>query len=973
MPWICILGTHRSGKSSLLKSSEIKLASPTQFSTTQMSPTQVIDWWINEDAILLEASGNLFFNLDQVEDSHNNWKQLLRLCKKKRVRRPFEHLILTIDCATLSDNSSTTTLLDLLTKQLQALKKMHCKCAITLIVTQSDHIVGFNDFFSHLSHHERKSSFGFEIKLSEKNQISTQLNQYFETFLNTINQQTLTRLHREQSLNKRELIQEFPIQMEQFIDSLKHFIINIPSHISTQLTSLYFTSSKTKGSTINLTESTISQSFKLEQQHCKNSRSQKPFFIHNTLAHCINQCARYRQKLSRFIMLPATIFTILGLTVAWHQAYQTNVDLILASNQINSYVQQKNMPLLQWLSQINNLRKIINTYDGSRIKAYKWIGFSQPEKIYRHSKNRYQQMLIQYFPAYLNKMLTNVIVNNKNNPIKLYFALKTYLMLIEPNHYNQQSVINWFNHQWHHAYPMQDKMIQDLNHYLLVLLNTPSINWKYSSTLIAIARDKLRSISLDKIAYIKLEDQFTNQQNLIFPPSNQITGLNLSAVKVSKLYSASVFNRVFLHDIPKLATAITDNAWVFGTATNNNRNSDITTLITLLRKDYLHHYNSQWLNIINKIKFNQPQNISELNNLTHQIVDKKSMLNQLLNIIIGNANLLKGSLENNHTLALINDLTQQKSSYIKIKKALMRLSAYLTIMTQAPNPDKSSYNLTINRIQQKKPNDPISQLFSLAAKYPQPIAQWLNTIAQGSWQLILNQSRSYLNTIWATTVLTEYNNHIKGKYPFDTTSDNDVSLLDFTHFFGPGGTIDVFFNYYLKPFVNLKKNYWSWIKPQHSDLGMSQSTLDLFIRASLIQQMFFTNNHQSASFKFNMSPIHLSQSLKIFTLNIDGQVITTTHKIHDQQLLTWPGPRSGNATIHFVSNNNSHATQMTHGVWAWFRLLQQSTVKGTHNPTQFMVDFHHNNEHALLKITANNKANPYLIDIIDKFHIPEQL
>ena len=54
-------------------------------------------------------------------------------------------------------------------------------------------------------------------------------------------------------------------------------------------------------------------------------------------------------------------------------------------------------------------------------------------------------------------------------------------------------------------------------------------------------------------------------------------------------------------------------------------------------------------------------------------------------------------------------------------------------------------------------------------------------------------------------------------------------------------------------------------------LNISQNTLDQLLRASLIQQMFFTNNLKQPSFRFNLVPLALSNQIKSFVFNLSGQ------------------------------------------------------------------------------------------------------
>ena len=147
----------------------------------------------------------------------------------------------------------------------------------------------------------------------------------------------------------------------------------------------------------------------------------------------------------------------------------------------------------------------------------------------------------------------------------------------------------------------------------------------------------------------------------------------------------------------------------------------------------------------------------------------------------------------------------------------------------------------------------------------------------------------------------------------------------------------------------------------------------MFIRASLIQQMFFTDNRGKPSFTFSMKPEQLSKRIKSFTLNLEGQIVQATHNDKSTTNLTWPGNNPGNVTLHFSNHEDQNPTTMTNGVWAWFRLLDTSNLQPTNNPKQFLVNFSIGNSTATFNLVADNKVNPYLPDILSKFICPDDL
>ncbi|WP_369597181.1 hypothetical protein [Vibrio sp. 03_296] len=92
-------------------------------------------------------------------------------------------------------------------------------------------------------------------------------------------------------------------------------------------------------------------------------------------------------------------------------------------------------------------------------------------------------------------------------------------------------------------------------------------------------------------------------------------------------------------------------------------------------------------------------------------------------------------------------------------------------------------------------------------------------------------SRSHLNTLWVNKVLKPYERSIKGRYPFEPRAKTEVTLKDFSRFFGYGGTLDAFFVEYLEPFVDTSRSAWrferkSVLVKKHSPYSNEQIASD---------------------------------------------------------------------------------------------------------------------------------------------------
>jgi type VI secretion system protein ImpL len=294
----------------------------------------------------------------------------------------------------------------------------------------------------------------------------------------------------------------------------------------------------------------------------------------------------------------------------------------------------------------------------------------------------------------------------------------------------------------------------------------------------------------------------------------------------------------------------------------------------------------------------------------------------------------------------------------------------LSTMASAPSSVKAAFNNTEKRFNTHGKGDPITGVLQVATTAPQPVQSWLNAIAHNSWQLMLSNTKIYLNSVWKATVLQQYNQTIKGRYPIFKDEKKDISTTNFNKFFGPSGIVGAFFNNNLKPLINTNQAYWTWKKLDDEQIDITQSTLDMLIRASMIQKMFYSNNASKPSLKFTLTPISMSTNVSQFILNIGGQMIQYMPGIKHTNNVKWPGPDGNFVTMRFDNLDPKKPTQTNMGAWAWLHLLDTATIKPSSDPRSYEVTFNLKGNQADYQLTADNPINPYLPNVLGAFRCP---
>lgn len=875
------------------------------------------------------------------------------LCQDLKPFQPIQSVLITMDVPNLVTQETALEDAKEIAQQLACLRKQQKKFELNIALTQCDRVYGFKEFFANLNIQERKKILG------------THSPQDFETLLKEVNAQIIARLHQETLSDKRKLIQLFPAQLEKLIEHLHAFTAGISSQSALYIKNTYFTSSKQKNKSIDLlgNRDTI----------LPPTINDKPYFIADMMAQLINDAETHKLKtkrldIKRWVTLPVCIMLVIGFIVSWHISYQ-NTSITL--KQIESNLQKKpNSPVKPaWLAKLNLLSTSIKELNNPSLKYSHLIGFSQTNKLKKKLILLYQTQLHTQFLPYIEGILSDTIVHNMNhNKLNLYNALKIYLMLTEQEHYDKKNIVNWFTLHWHKQDPQQQQL---LLHHLSQLLALQNKNWPRNQPLIDQAQQVLQQLPIADIIFLELQGNYKNQTLPLASMLQHHDNLDLSKAQIPSLFSPDHFKEIYNHQIPSLVSTFSQGNWVIGKPTaHDNDPQQQNKLIADVRALYLQYLSQAWQAIIPDIKLKKPQNFADVQSLIHEITSPQSSLTQILEFASGNANLNK-QLKASASLQLVSQFLQQKEVYTKAVSALQALSSYLKAIVSSDDINKASYNTAISILNSPDQPNPIGTLLQL--QLGSPIQSWLNTVAQGSWNILLQNSKIYLDNIWSNTVVPTYLSNINNRYPLNPTSDENISLNHFSDFLGPDGTMDVFFNYYLKPFVDMSSNYWLWQSLYGQSINMPQNVLDMFMRASLIQQMFFADDHQKMSFKFSLIPVAKSKSIRAVTINIEGQIQQYTSAHHSGSILTWPGPNAGQVSITTSFYKGDDFTQSFDGPWALFRLIQSATLTPTNNPQKYTLKLKFGKATATYHLITDNRINPFIPDILNKFHCPDSL
>lgn len=963
LPAYLILGQNQSGKTSLLTQANPENPLP-------LASEKYYDCWLVNNAVFFDYI--FAAETASAANSLSLWNHFIKLLARYRRKLRFRGIIITIDLSQFFNEKSAFDF-DKICQQLQEVTVVFQQLPIYLIFTHCDLIAGFTDFFEDLSQEERGQALGFSFPNIKTSRNMTEIFALqFNMLLKRLNERLIWRLHQEHNLQKRERIKDFPLQLEILKNSLASMINQINNITAVKLCGCYFTSNSQQQMPINFLKESLEKTFQLKQYQPNIQQKipqQKSYFttqLFTQITESYHEIISSKSHLFSYIIYGAAFLLVVSCSGYWYRNYKENMIAIQELQQAiaeskNNYPQ--NSPYA-FLSTLNALAQAL-------VK----INSSHSEQLIQTAKSTYHDLLVTHFlPVLKNILETNIqiAINNKTSD-NLYSTLKAYLMLTDLAHRDPQFIKQWFATYWQQQLP--DNIVEQKE--LVIQLNQilqQSLTFNGDQKIIATARNNLNQIPLAQLSYSVLLDHY-RQPVKIFDKNNAITIKDNYTIPA--LFTAKNFNDIYNHQITNACQEVLSGNWVLGQKSIDSSTINLDQLVNQLQTLYLNQYANAWSTLISKLSLNDFENLQQLSDSLQTLTNSDSPLWQLLNAISNNTapnNLVQFNLSVSNKFQDL-DTFIKSSALGNFQNTLNANKNYFEKISKASNSDKVAFAAAVKRMDMNSQNDALENLFQQIPNLPQPLQNWGTAIAKTGWHLLLLAAQNHINQVWTATVIPKYQEQLDNKYPLFKNSSNDINLVDFTQFFAPDGVIDDFFKTYLKSFVDTQNVYWVWKTVDNDRINIPQTTLEMFIRAALIQKMYFADANDQPFVKFTLVPMAIEPGVVDFNLNLEGQIIDfQPNHLPQVAALIWPGPDPDKVTMQFTNDQGRLSVITETGSWALFRLLQKATVETTlNNPKQFKITFDLNGNSVKYQLIASNLVNPFITGIVDVFRCPQKL
>ncbi|WP_326535485.1 type VI secretion system membrane subunit TssM [Pseudorhodoferax sp.] len=649
LPWYLIIGSPGSGKTTALLNSGLDFPLEAQFgkgSIRGVGGTRNCDWWFTDQAVLLDTAGRYTTQESDAEQDKAAWGGFMGLLKRFRGRQPVNGVLVTLSVQELlsSSEAERARLAHAIGLRLAELcDALAVKFPVYVLVTKTDLLAGFNEFFAGMNREERAQVWGFTLPLTEPANPPDPRAHFtaeFDALVAQVHRLLPQRLLAEPDLARRGLLYSLPQQFAGLRDVVDQTLgaIFASSRFAEKplFRGVYFTSGTQEGMPFDRVLSALTRRFAVAPQahEALAGQSGRSYFIETLFKGVMfpeagltgRNAKKERQlRLAQAGGLAGLALALVLAGIGWsishanNQAYLAEVEAntqalaqeIAQHGPLQDGDQLRLLPLLDQAETLALSRR----YSGDSA-PWSWrLGLLQQPKMQAAADAAYLRLLEEaWWPQLVSQLRRGLQETSTGNPEGSYEALKAYLMPYEAEHFDARWLKVWLRSDWEHRLPPEHRQagsVDRLAHHLDRLLDERLLaaTVPMDKQLVAEVRQRLAQLSPAQRAYSRLKQLLrTGDLPADFtvvraagPEAPQLfqrkSGRPLTQ-GVSGLFTYDGYHGVFAHELPKVTTLLAkEEGWVLGQADGRRNTADEVLsgrLAGEVKRLYLMEYAKHW-------------------------------------------------------------------------------------------------------------------------------------------------------------------------------------------------------------------------------------------------------------------------------------------------------------------------------------------------------------------------------------------
>ena len=1062
LPWYLIIGAPGSGKTTALHHCGLNFPLAKAAGDAPMrgvGGTRNCDWWFTDQAVLIDTAGRFTTQDSDRETDRATWSGFLKLLARARPRQPINGALVTIALPDLltrgaEERDRHAATVRLRVQELQ--QDLGIEFPVYLLVTKCDLMAGFMDYYALLDKEQRAAPWGFTFALDAKDivPLTGRFDSEFELLSQRLIDGLVERLQLERDPRRRAAIYAFPGQFANLQALLREFVDAAfqPSVFeqSPLLRGVYFISGTQEGTPIDRLLGSVARAYRLEHALlAPNQSSGKSYFLTRLLGEVvfaesglagINRKWERRRSQMAIAGYAAIALLSVGAVAAWsistvnnrHYVADVGTRAEAVRHLLNTTPNRNSPDLLPIAPVLAATEGLARPAIDSQVPRSLGYGLFQGKKLDSAAHTAYDRMLVDAVLPRLALRAEERLRQAGNEPESQYEALKTYLMLHDPEHFDAKALKHEYERDWDAQLgrELTTEQRAGLSRHLDALLAqgaTVSPVPK-DAALIAATRAQLTATTLPQRIYNRMRLQGLGGD---FPEFSIVSAAGNNAALVFTrasgqpltkgvpgLYSHAGYHKGFQNEVGRVSAELAEEqGWVLG-VTEPLRATPATALLLpgggltdQVRRLYLTDYAAAWEAFIADIRIVPLPNLGQSVQVARLLSASDSPLPLLMKALSTQTTLGptpgKGLLQKAEKTAVdvirqgtsavnsaVNSATTPKkpaalSTEPRLESIVDDRFLGLRQLVTAPEGGKAPIDRTmelvgdvyvmLNAIETAlkgkavPPPSPVPNIVkSEAARLPDPLRSMLDTLASSSARHAQGTIRTTLGGDIRSQVGEFCNQAIAGRYPMDRRATRDATQADFAQMFAPGGRIDRLFQEKLKSHVDTSTRPWRFLATDGVPLGLDAGSLPQFQRAAAIRDTFFPAGAAASALKLEFKPVEMDRELTQFVLDVDGQVVRYAHGPQIPTAVQWPGPRGTSQVRVQITPPGSSGTagMVTEGPWALFRLFDRVRIEPGNSPERFRATFDIDGRKAIFDVTASSVRNPFVLRELTDFSCP---
>lgn len=1023
LPWYVIIGAPGAGKTTALVNSGLEFPLEAQIGGKMIrgvGGTRNCDWWFTSDAVLIDTAGRYTTHDSHRAADRGAWLGFLDLLVRYRPGRPLNGVLLTLSVSDLLNANPAKRLAH--ARELRArIDELHARLGIRLpiyvLVTKTDLLAGFVEFFADFDKDERAQVWGVTFPYDTDETSDDPLARMpsdLAALERRLDECLIDRLQAEHDRDRRAAIYTFPQQWRVLHQTLLELLPVIfgeaPDGPRPFLRGLYFTSATQEGTPMDRAIGGLARALGLSGRVILPSRSTaKAFFVTRMLRDVVlNEAGlagtnlrwqRRRAGLGWGLTGATACLVVAAVALSWHAYGTGRAQLAAIADRAavlgRDVAAAKGTPttdLAALVPPLQTLGALVPAGDAAGVwPAWLDIRLDEGEMLASAARDGYERLLKDAFlPRIAARLEERLRAGDRDHTERLYEDLKAYQMLFGGKNFDRAALRSFLSADWELSLPAsvsatdRDALRRHLDRLLAGgEVGAPS---QARPQIVADARRLIADVPLKQRVYGRLKQLDLGTEVAPFTldsvagPTARSVFVRASGQPLSHgvpgLYSRAVYQQSFRQRTQDVLRQLaSEQSWVLGSSGANALEPAAQARMTAdIEQLYTADYTRLWSAFINDLRLAPAPSLTASADQAQLLARVDSPLQAVLRgvvreVSVGTPAASAPARGDDRLIDPQFDALRQfvagPSPPLDATLALLgRLASYL-----------SSVDDAAKRQTAPPASDVIRELAAAAQRAPEPVRGMLVQLAQTSSGQTFSTLRGPLGRQLADEVAAPCARATAGRYPLVRSSPEEVSREDFVKTFAAGGVLDGFYQRHLAPFVDTSARVWAFRRVDEARAEPGES-LPQFQRAQAIRQAFFRDGGRSLGTSLEFRLLELDPAVKALALEIDGQAMRFGREQKNALSVQWPGPPGAARRVHLQmtpSAGGNPSDFVFEGPWALFRLFDRVRVEPGAAPDRAQLVFDVEGRTARFEVRSATPLNPLMRQELEQFQCPKRL